>query len=119
MAVLFPLFWYTGFNQPCQLTPPATLTHVSFRTTRSPLCRYQLNTFGDRFFDSRALGLELASFYLAEARQSRDRAETEPRQSRDAAETQPRRAEIGFELSLRFARGARRRTRRLTNELMN
>ena len=112
MAVLFPLFWYTGFNQPCQLTPPATLTHVSFRTTRSPLCRYQLNTFGDRFFDSRSLGLELASFYLAEARQSRDRAETEPRRSRDAAE-------IGFELSLRFARGARRRTRRLTNELMN
>jgi len=42
------------------------LTHVSFRTTRSSLCRYQLNTFGDRFFDSRALGLELASFYLAE-----------------------------------------------------
>ena len=37
------------------------MTHVSFRTTRSSLCRYQLNTFGDRFFDSRALGLELAS----------------------------------------------------------
>lgn len=43
MAFLAPLFWYTGFNQP-----------------------YQLNTFGNRFFDARALGLELASFYFAE-----------------------------------------------------
>ena len=43
MAMLAPLFWYTGFNQP-----------------------YQLNTYGNRFFDSRALGIELAAFYAAE-----------------------------------------------------
>ena len=43
MAVLAPLFWYTGFNQP-----------------------YQLNTFGNRYFDGQALGVQLASFYLAE-----------------------------------------------------
>ena len=43
MAVLSPLFWYTGFNQP-----------------------YQLNTFGNRYFESQALGLQLASFYFAE-----------------------------------------------------
>ena len=45
MAMLAPLFWYTGFNQP-----------------------YQLNTYGNRFFDSRALGIELAAFYAAAKR---------------------------------------------------
>ena len=43
MAVLAPLMWYTGYNQP-----------------------YQLNTFGDRFFSARALGLEIIVFYAAE-----------------------------------------------------
>ena len=43
MATLSLLFWYTGFNQP-----------------------YQLNTFGDRYFDKSTLGLELALFYGAE-----------------------------------------------------
>ena len=42
--MLAPLFWYTGFNQP-----------------------YQLNTFGNRLFDSRALGLELALQPLRDA----------------------------------------------------
>ncbi|KAJ1450754.1 hypothetical protein M885DRAFT_621351 [Pelagophyceae sp. CCMP2097] len=42
-ALLLPLFWYTGFNQP-----------------------YQLNGFADRFFRERVLGLELAAFYSAE-----------------------------------------------------
>eukprot|EP00966_Prymnesium_polylepis_P230024 5322657-Prymnesium_polylepis.1 len=43
MLLLSPLFFYTGFNQP-----------------------YQLDTFGDRSFTSRALGIELALFYGAE-----------------------------------------------------
>ena len=43
MAILAPLMWYTGYNQP-----------------------YQLNTFGDRFFSARALGLEIIVFYTAE-----------------------------------------------------
>jgi len=43
MLFLGPLMWYTGFNQP-----------------------YQLNTFGDRFFGPRALGIEVFVFYAAE-----------------------------------------------------
>ena len=43
MVILGPLMWYTGFNQP-----------------------YQLNTFGDRFFAPRALGIEVIVFYGAE-----------------------------------------------------
>lgn len=41
-ALLTPLFWYTGFNQP-----------------------YQLNGFGDRVFRGPDVGLELAVFYAA------------------------------------------------------
>lgn len=41
-ALLAPIFWYSGFNQP-----------------------YQLDGFGDRFFRERYLGLELAIFYAA------------------------------------------------------
>jgi MFS family permease len=44
MLLLGPLFWYTGFNQP-----------------------YQLNTFGNRMFSARTLGLELIVFYGMEA----------------------------------------------------
>ena len=40
---LAAIFWYTGFNQP-----------------------YQLNGFGDRFFEKRVVGLQLASFYFME-----------------------------------------------------
>lgn len=41
MVRLAPLFFYSGFNQP-----------------------YQLDTFGNRFFTSRLLGLELVIFYM-------------------------------------------------------
>ena len=43
MAMLAPLFFYTGFNQP-----------------------YQLNTIGNAHFTARALGIELVLFYGAE-----------------------------------------------------
>ena len=44
MLRLAPIFFYSGFNQP-----------------------YQLDTFGNRFFTARLLGLELSIFYLLEA----------------------------------------------------
>ena len=44
MVRLSPIFFYSGFNQP-----------------------YQLDTFGNRFFTSKLLGLELFAFYVLEA----------------------------------------------------
>ena len=43
MALLSPFIFYQGFCQP-----------------------YQLNTFGDRYFDKRTLALELIAFYASE-----------------------------------------------------